>query len=165
MKSPRWLKPRIGHTNFQDSQIMSSTLSFNYLSWLVLKDLDKLFLRVLEQEGRVASPKNRKVGFPFVRVHLGTDCEGQARIRIHGEEPDFSVHSLGIHPLHRKWSLNLSHLPRERKSRENQKRSQHSCLPSSRLSCAPPHSSVSAGHTKEVVFHRGEHFNIIRSVD
>ena len=86
----------------------------------MLKDLDKLFFESARTRGESCEPKNRKVGFPFAREHLGTDCEGQARRRIRGEEPDFSVHSLGIHPLHRKWSLNLSHLPRERKSRESE---------------------------------------------
>ena len=65
MKSPRWLKPRIGHTNFQDSQIMSSTLSFNYLSWLVLKDLDKLFFESARTRGESCEPQEQKGWFPF----------------------------------------------------------------------------------------------------
>ena len=65
MKSPRWLKPRIGHTNFQDSQIMSSTLSFIYLSWLVLKYLDKLFFESARTRGESREPQEQKGWFPF----------------------------------------------------------------------------------------------------
>ena len=65
MKSPRWLEPWIGHTNIQDSQIMSSTLSFNYLSWLVLKDLDKLFFESARTRGESCEPQEQKGWFPF----------------------------------------------------------------------------------------------------
>ena len=61
-----------------------------------------VFLQVLEPGRGSCEPKNRKVGFPFAREHFGTDCEGQARIRIHEEKPDFSVHLFGIRPLQRK---------------------------------------------------------------
>ena len=83
------------------------------------KDLVNLFFTSTRARGGSCEPKNRKVGFPFAREHFGTDCEGQARIRIHEEKPDFSVHFLGIRPLQRKWGLILSHLLRERKSRES----------------------------------------------